>query len=151
MIQINYENEEIQETIQNVEKRKKGKEAVLVSNDLKSKKLQMELVHMNQLCSKLVSSQEAQEPILTSEMSKNVEIIGEQNIFRCKVWNCASPVCIKIDYSRNLDPTNLDLTIFSSIHNKRPDFKDHQRKFLNRPKQLVIHAKGRDGQKESHF
>ena len=87
---------------------------------------------MNQICKKLVTTQDNLEPLLERGKPTKVQIInGVPSVFRCDLKNALPPIKIKIGQK---DEQVSDFLCCYSFVNKNPELKNCEKKYLNQPK-----------------
>lgn len=113
------------------------------------KQLQRDLISTNQLCQRLVTSQENQEPLLYLNVPTLTQVFGNSlpTVVRCRLDDMIPPVRIAIDYSLQGDMSAVDLAIFTSHASKLPDGSNCVSKYLNKPQSVVIVAKDSEGRR----
>lgn len=113
----------------------------------------MDLITMDRLCRRLVSSQENQEPILEPNLPQRIQIFGNclPTVVRCKTDKVQPPIKVKIEYSMQDDLHQVDLLICYSFSHKNPSFDNCDKKFENKPHYLVVYSKDQQGKKLGTF
>mmetsp|Transcript_36886 Transcript_36886/g.56461 ORF Transcript_36886/g.56461 Transcript_36886/m.56461 type:complete len:189 (+) Transcript_36886:1118-1684(+) len=111
--------------------------------DIDTKMLQKDLLAMNQICSKLITSQDDQEPLLSSMIPQRLQVLNSSvpTIVRCKIGGALCPVKVRLDYSLSEDITKTDLAIFYSFSNKNPSSDNCEKKMTNKPKSFLLQAR----------
>ena len=125
-------------------------------DEIDTKKLQKQLLTMNQICQKLVTSQDNQAPWLQPGVPLKISVLSGINhpiptIFRCKIGGAVGPVKLKIDYSLQVDIGQVDLAIMYSTKNKNPTSSNCDKRYISKPKVIVLYPKDDDGKKVQKF